>query len=630
MKNRLAMCVSFVVFLLFAHALGQGLTYTEAPMLKERVEAGQLPPVDERLPSNPLIVTPLDAIGNYGGTLERALTGVSDRPGFIAFNRASLLEWGLGEVAVQPGLAESFEIAEEGRVFRFHLRDGLHWSDGQPFTAADLEFYYQAVVLNPELSPTFPGWLTTGGVPGEIVKVDDLTVEFRFAHPYAFFPEMVAFHGMMEYLVVPMHYLSQFHPDYTSEEELAQRVRESGFDDWNQLFSARNEPFTNTELPVMRPWVVTQPFPAGRMIAERNPYYWKVDSAGQQLPYIDRIASSLIEDPNLIGLRAASGELDFQFYRLGFGDMPLFIDGAEQGNYRILRWPSDAGWVNVYTNQTHKDPGIREIMQNIEFRAALSHAINRDEMNELLFSGLGHTGHATANAADPYFVEGAGQTFASYDVERANQLLDSIGLDARDAEGYRLRPDGSRLQLSILTLPINEVPGASDAYELVVHYWNEVGIRTELELVEVSLFFTRAFAGDYDMVGNVTVSLLWNIDPGWWVPINPLGHYWAMAYGQWYATAGEIGEEPTGDIRQLQLLYDQMASTTDTDENIRLGQEIMRIHDENVWIIGTVELPFQPVIVNNDLFNVLEDGIASSRLQYEGFSWLEQVSFTNP
>ena len=617
---------SILVLGLFAFAFAQ---YNEAPMLAERVAAGELPTVEDRLPTNPMVVEPVDQIGRYGGTLRRACTGPADGQCWLTISRASLIEWAPGAAEPLPALAESWDVSEDGSTYTFHLREGLKWSDGQPHTADDWLFYYEAILQNDELSPSFPTWLVVAGEPVVISKIDDTTVEFKFAGPYSLLPSLLAFRGRD--IFTPAHYLSQFHPDYADADELQALVEEGGFENWVQLFQSKwvNGEFLNPDLPVMRAWKVTQAFPADRMIAERNPYYWKVDGEGNQLPYIDFIHADLLSDAQVITLRAASGGIDFQYRHMAFSNAALLIDGQEEGNYRVLRWTPGGGWFALYMNQSHKDPAIRELMQNPDFRQAMSVAIDRDEMNQLLYNGIGTPEQVTASVLDPYHIPGAGQRWLEYDPDLANELLDGIGLDQRDPAGFRLRPDGERLRLSILTYPFETGASSGDAYELVVKYWQAVGVDASMDLVERSLWTTRITAGDSDVGGYTSAGTLWEIDPLWFA-LTANTSYMAPLYGLWYQTGGAEGEEPPPQLRRLQQAYDELKVTIDPDARLALGQEIIRAHDENNWIIGTVKLPFQPVVVSNDLVNVVVDGVASYRLLHEGQTWFEQLAFINP
>ena len=603
--------------------------YNEAPMLAAMVEAGDLPDVAERLPANPMVITPWEEIGNYGGTLNRALVGPADGNGWRTIATDALFEWKMGEATPIPSLAESISVNEDNTIHTVTLREDLKWSDGQPFTADDIVFYYEAVLLREELAAVARNqtWSQVAGIPTEVVKVDDVTVEFRFGAPFALFEQLQAYYG--DEMLMPAHYMSQFHEDFTDADALQAEVEAAGLDNWTQLFIQKYNVFLNPDLPVMNPWKVDVAFPANQMVATRNPYYWKVDTEGNQLPYIDEIVTDLIEEAQAITLRASAGDIDFQYRHIRFSDLALLVENAEANGYQVLRWADTTGWFSLYMNQSHADPVMRELMQNLDFRVGLSHAINRDEMNEILYLGTGEISHAAGLAGDPYFVEGFGQRYLEYDVDLANELLDAAGLSERDSEGFRLRPDGERLTLTISTYPFETGASSVDGYELVANYWEAVGIQTIVDLKERALWTDFVRANEHDVAGYLTASVLWNINPTWYVPTNN-STYWAPLYGAYYSSGGEAGEEPPELYKRLQDLYDELTVTLEPEANLALGQEILRIHDENIFMIGTVKTPFQPVIVNNDLMNVVVDGVADFRLRHEGQSKFYQLSFRNP
>ncbi|MGH3489714.1 MAG: ABC transporter substrate-binding protein [Actinopolymorphaceae bacterium] len=603
----------------------------EAPMLASLVKQGKLPPVAKRLPETPAVVTPLEGIGRYGGTIRMATT-LAPSSRFMIVSREGLVEWEPGKTTVVPGLAESWDVAEGGKVYTFHLRKGARWSDGTPFTADDIMFYYDAVLSNEELTPAFPTWLTVNGKPGTIAKVDDHTFTVSFAAPHGLLLRQLAFRGAFQgAMLLPKHYLSQFHPDHASKDALEAKAKDAGFDGWVDYFVDRNSPATNTDRPVMAPWkVITSKGGTTRAVAERNPYYWKVDTSGNQLPYVDRLVEEVLE-PEVITLRAIGGDIDLQFESVPIGDLPLLADSAEKGGYRVLRWASDAPWIAMYMNQSTKDDVLRDLMQDIDFRAGLSHAIDRDEINKILYGGAGGTRQPCGVPEDDYYVEGTGGRFVDYDVAKANSLLDKVGLDERDGQGFRLRPDGEPLELLITTFTY-EYGGsapATDAYELVKQHWRKVGIKAEFEKIDRTLWSERVTGNAVDIPGYTVAGILWDVDPVWYVPTSAFT-YWAPAYGQWYETGGKDGTEPPEQFRALQRLYDQMVTEIDDQARIELGKQILAAHDENVWMIGTVTTPFTPLIVNSDLMNVLEDAVLSYRLQFTATTGMEQLAYRNP
>jgi peptide/nickel transport system substrate-binding protein len=600
----------------------------EAPALAEQASAGTIPALADRLPKNPSVVTPLTQIGQYGGTFRRAQTSPEGTSDFNHITRASLVEWSLGlDFETLPGLASSWDVNDDATVYTFHLREGIKWSDGEPYTADDIVFYVDSIAKNAELNPAPPTFMSVGGQPADVEKVDDYTVTFTFAQPNGLFPRFLAFQG--DNLNAPKHYLSQFHPDFTDQAAVDKLATDAGFASWVEFFNAKNLGWTNPERPGLGAWYLTQAIAGSstRATLERNPYYWKIDTEGNQLPYADGVVFDIL-DKTAITLRAANGEIDLQYKYLGFQDMPVLTDGQEAGNYTVRQWGLDAPWIAMYMNQSHTDPVLRELMQSIDFRAGLSHAINREEMNEILFLGLGGTQHPCAIPEDPYYVEGYGYAFTEYDVDEANARLDAAGLTEKDGSGLRLRPDGQPLELTILTFVYETGVNASDAYELVKQYWAAVGIQVNIDVQDPTLWQERVTASEMDIAGYTVAGLLWDIDPLWYVPTSRQC-YWAPLFGINYATNGESGEEPPENLKALQDLYDQLVAEADPDARIELGRQILAVHDENVFMIGTVTAPFQPTVVNNALVNVLEVGVHSNRARHEEVTWFEQVSFTN-
>src|SRR5690606_38509029 len=231
-------------------------------------------------------------------------------------------------------------------------------------------------------------------------------------------------------------------PDYVAKDELDAKVKEAGLETWIDLFANKNDKWQNPELPVLSAWKIDKPVGASgnRAVMVRNPYYWKVDPDGKQLPYVDEIVISQVADETAT-LQASNGEIDLQASYIGVNDMPVLAKNAEQGGYKTLRWETGTG-PYLHTNQCHPDPVMRRLMQDVRFRAALSPAINREEMNQVFYRGIGNIDQPVSLPQDPYYVEGSGKTFTEYDPDRSNQLLDEVGLDQRDGDGFRLRPDG--------------------------------------------------------------------------------------------------------------------------------------------------------------------------------------------
>ena len=271
-----------------------GGRFGEAPLLAQRVREGHLPPVSQRLPENPLVIVPPQQHGPYGGTWARFATGPRD-VGIVEarFAYEGLVRWDAMAQKVIPNLAVRWEIADGGRSFTFYLRRGVKWSDGHPFTVDDLIFWYEDVLQNEEITPVVPRDFKRGGQVMGLQKVDDYTVRFTFLEPNGLFIVKLASGRGYEMLRYPAHYMKQFHPQYASLEKLEAMSEAAGFDLWRQLFADMHD-WRNPDIPRLWPWIVVAPPPARPAVLERNPYYWKVDPAGNQLPYIDRMTFEIL------------------------------------------------------------------------------------------------------------------------------------------------------------------------------------------------------------------------------------------------------------------------------------------------------------------------------------------------
>jgi len=609
----------------YQKATGKKITkFNEAPALTDLVKQGKLPPVKKRLPDEIAVVEPVEEIGEYGGTWRKSVTHRGDMMLSARVGYEPLVRWNRSGTEVIPNVAKSWKISDKGKVYTFYLRKGMKWSDGEPFTADDIMFWYKDVLLNKELNPVFPVWLTVGGQQAKLDKIDNYTIRFTFAKPYGLFLEYLAGPNAFNILSYPKHYLKQFHPNYTSKEELDKKVKEAGLNSWYQLFGQKVDLNSNPDLPSIRPWVLKTPDPTTYATAERNPYYWKVDPAGNQLPYIDKLSFSFVQNTENIVLKAVSGEDDMQYQYLSLANYTVLTENAKKGGYQVYLWPS-AEIACFYPNQNVKDPVLRKLFQDRKFRIALSLAINRQEINQIGFLGLGTPHAATSVKGDPYYMEEFTKAYIDYNPKRANELLDEIGLTKRDKDGYRLRPDGKTLAIVINVFPA-ETGMTPDVWELVKKYLEDIGIKTAIKVEDVSLWVTRTTAGESEIAGYATTGMRWDIDPIWYVP-TANNCYWAPLYGVWYATEGKGGEKPIPEILELQQLYDQLKETTNTEQKLKLGRSILKSHAENVWYVGLVNYPY-PIVVKNNFKNVPKEGIVHDwRLASPGYYNPEQFFF---
>ncbi len=583
--------------------------FNEAPELAARVDAGELPPVEARLPADPFVVVPHDRVGVYGGTWRRAFLGPSDMSSVHRLTHEALVRWNEDASEILPNLVRDWDVTPDGREFTFYLREGLRWSDGHPFTTEDLQFWYEDVFQNKDLTPSFAEWLTTEGEPVELEVIDEVTFKMSFPQPYGLFVTRMATFG--NGLLVPKHYAKQFHVNYVAEDELAAMVAEADFEHWYQLYGQRMSEWAVVGRPTLSAWVTETPNSRQNFILSRNPYYWKVDTEGNQLPYIDRIVNDLVQDSEVINLRAVAGEIDMQFRHLTVTNLPVFVDNAATGNYDVRIWRAAIGSdVLLQMSQNHHEPVLGELLRTKEFRQALSVAINREEVNDLVYLGTGVPRQATVIPESTLFEPEFATAWAQYDPDLANQMLDELGLDERNAAGYRLRPDGEVLSLII------EVAGGVfgpwvQVCELVADYWQQVGVRSTVQSLERSYWVERTQGREPQVVvWNMDRALTPLVHPYWWLPQG--SYTGAPLWAQWYNSRGAAGEEPTEEMKRVMELYDMAKATADVEEQTAYGKEMMRIHSEQVWNIGVVGLNPGAMaigVVKNYFHNVPEVGL---------------------
>lgn len=577
----------------------KGRAFTQSPILDDRVARGEIPPVSERLPENPLVVVPPEQLGPYGGIWTRLGDGPKD-VGIVEARLAyeGLVRWDAMGREVVPNLAVRWAVEDSAKTFTFWLRKGIKWSDGHPFTAEDIKFWYEDVLLNSELTPVIPRDFKRDGEVMGFEKVDDYTVRFTFVSPNGLFMHQMASGRGYEMAARPKHYMQQFHAKYRPKEELITRAQARGFDLWSKLFNDSAD-WRNTDMPRLWPWVVTEPPPAMPSKLERNPYYWKVDPEGRQLPYIDGMSFDIF-DAETINFKAINGEMGMQSRHLMFKNYPLFMEGREKGGYRVLKWQNATMGANVISlNQNHPDPYMKSLIQDRRFRIALSHAINRDELNEADFFGIATPRQAAPNPTSPFYDPEFEKIYTEYDPALASRMLDEMGLTEKTRDGLRLRPDGSPIAIRLETTSLN-----NRVLELISRYWTAVGIRTEIKEEARQLFYERKKGSLHD--GGI-----WGgangqfpiLDPRFHIPFSDESIQ-AVDYARWYRTDGLRGETPPPAIREAIELYRRVEKAPTFEEQKRLYSKILDLNKKHLWVIGTIGQIPSIFLVRNDFKNV--------------------------
>ncbi|MBN1431079.1 MAG: ABC transporter substrate-binding protein [Anaerolineae bacterium] len=603
--------------------------FSEAPTLATLVAAGTLPPVEDRLPDpeDLMVIKPLHEIGQYGGTWRRAFTGPADHEnGNRIVSMDKILHFDYTGATIMPSLAKDWSVSDDGKTITITLRKGVKWSDGEPLTADDFIFWFEDIYSDPTIVPTpFPE-MQINGKPCVMKKVDDLTVAFEFPEPYAFFVYQLAgstgigagfaTRGAFQNWgggYCPAHYLKQFLPKYSSEEEVNKKAKDEGFDDWVAYLKNRYSWALNPEVPTMTPWTTVSPLNTPTWSMTRNPYFWAVDTDGNQLPYIDEITMALAENTEVANLRAIAGEYDIQERHMGLANLPVFLENAEKGNYTIHLDPAFNGsdatlhLGNAYTG----DPEIAKWIKNKDFRHALSMGIDRDQLNEALWLGVGTPG-STAPSPDTIYSPGPewNTKWCTLDVEQANQILDGLGLDKKDGDGYRLRTDnGERLRLEMITAGGQFIP-YTKVGEMIREQWKAIGIDVEIKEMERNLAFGMSANDEHQIIlwANDGSEMLY-LFARHAIPVDPGECHMGMAFAKWYASNGSQGTKP--DDPEMLHVFDLYREAFGLDEagQIENAKEIWKIVVEQQWSIGTVgQSPaFMGLrIVKNNMGNVPE------------------------
>ena len=609
----------------------QDTTYNEAPMLAELVAAGELPPVDERLPPEPLVIEPVEAVGEYGGTWR--MLDENNRLGFTSMTTGveGLMKWNRDASGFRPNVLDTIEWNEDATELTVHFREGIRWSDGEPLTVNDYLFWWNDMVLNEDV-PLDPASGTV--VNGEIMtleKIDDYTMKYTFAASNPLFLEV---HSRGPWnsaqALVPAHYMEQFHPAYNS-----------AVTDTTELMNRYNSEtrLHYPDMPTLGPWRVTEYIADQIVLLERNPYYWKVDTEGNQLPYIDNIqveiASGAVSEQ--VVLKALAGELDMQVRDVSLQDVPLILENAEAGDYRVIMWDrGDFAWPWLMLFYDLADDGLEDLMYTQSFRQALSHAINRDRINQVTALGLATPRQFSMNPEASEFQSEAGQafyqewanSFIEYNPELAGSLLDEAGVVDADGDGWRDRPDGTTLEIPITMFP--DDPKVTQSLELIEQDWEAVGINVVINIKTWEEYSAANEAGE-------VVVFAWPSAAGWgllsapsvWAPVE--GVEWAMGgmrLGQYYQTAGVEGVAPREGsmLERLQDAYTAaLATTTEEDRDAALLAAYQIHLEDGPLTIGTIGQHPSPVIVKNNFHNVPEVGlVASWDLGYPGTADPEQ------
>lgn len=593
--------------------------YSESPMLAKQVKAGKLPKIKDRLPDEPVVVRPGMLVdskfvdmkpGKFGGTLQLP----QETPDFdphIFLGTIEPMLWAPNafdyDRGIEGNVVAGWEPNSDGTVFTFHMRKGLRWSDGELVTTEDVRFAFEDILYDDKVTSVFPDYLRARGqldqAPAKVEVIDDLTFSLTFDAPYGTFPAQIAIAQWRTYadIIKPRHYLEQFHGKYASKKKLAEVMRAEDVPEgeWPTLLNAKQmtsvigvgQDVSNEAMmghPSLAPWLMTQS-QGGVFRYERNPYYFKIDTAGNQLPYIDRLRSQVVQDKETLTSRALFGEFDYLGERATLRQLPLIARKAEKGEIkmhvaRMHRLP-----INFALNLTYPDEVFRQVARDVRFRRALDLAINRQEIIDTFY--LGKFARPAKDISP-----------GVYDVDEANRILDDMGMDKKDSDGFRLGPDGKRFRISF------EIADQSEDHlpmgELIAEYWKKVGVFTTLRQLDLTV------AGERQEANEIQATAVWMHREIWpsagWDDYLPI-FYWGPLWHQWYESGGKDGEEPIPEVKELYEIHGEFMSAEVASPEFKAALEkIHKTYRDNVWAFSPVEHSYYPTFWTSRVSNVPE------------------------
>ncbi len=599
---------------------------SEPPTLASKVAAGTLPAVDARLPQMAMVVGGRENIGVYGGEVRQihfdtvwsvdTYDWLSDR--MVQFSDLDLR-------TIIPTMLESWEAAEDGTTYTLHMRKGMKWSNGEPLTTEDVEFWWNDWATVEGL-----GWVGAAfaGIQNQwatIETVDDYTFRVKYDYPFGIFIHVLTRHPggyPGEGPFFPKHFLKNYHINYAGKEALDKMMAELKVETWENVMNRYTGwglnvwqfPEYAKDFPTLSPWIpVTYPS-EGLILFDRNPYYWKVDLVGNQLPYIDNLRLDYLSDTETMLLKMIGGELDWVgMHDVTVAKYPLYKENEEKGKYIVgdyLSCMTDR--YTLYPRHTQpQDPVLEQLVNHPNFVRALSVAIDREEINESLFYGLARMGQLAPMPNSKYYKEKYGTAWAQYDPALANKLLDEMGLDKRDSAGYRLRPDGKRLSYAIEHPGIRVGASVHEFTEMVCTYWREIGIDATTKEIDESLYNERMLADEVQCGiwhADRCTDMLLPVQMQWYVPTNDAQQGGASAAWQrWYTARDKTAEgiiEPPEEIKQLFAWVDEMRVVVDEEERVKIGQKIFDYLADKPLSIGVVLESPCPLIANKNMRNL--------------------------
>lgn len=610
--------------------------FSESPMTKDMVSAGTLKAVEERIPGEGQVFTEqVPSVGSYGGSIKIPLTKAG-------WSTGKLIEEGLfrfkEDGSVEPNVAMGYDVNEDATVYTIYLRKGMKWSDGVDFTAEDCVFFYNHLCLPETFGKSLWGCFravnpqTGEDTKAKVEKVDDQTFTVTFDYPKANFIEQLCIDA--KWFFTPAHYQMTIMPEFIGEEAAAKKAAEMGFSDTTAMLKATGYGFWNVPgEPTLNPYILSTETGKNNVEGDyyeflRNPYYWKVDQENNQLPYIDKIEYTKIADNDQALIKVLSGDVTLTT-DIAWKDIETIKENEDKAGYVIDQWHNAlwaSGDTQLQLNQTVNDADLKTLFQSKEFRQALSVCVDRKEVASLLTNGISEP----QQAAPPEGTLGASkewtEKWTDYNVDEAKKLLEGLGL-VMGSDGYYDFAGGKDLVLNITT---STDSGADASYQILKKYFDAAGIKTTFKPIALDLFNNNIASNDYEVVlGPVAPAECVNImlRPDTIVPMRTYYAAWYGKTGAWQVSGGKEGEEPTGDLKKLCELYTKLNSEVNTDKRKEIALEMMKLHQDNLWILGYMSSPTTLIVADKKLKNFPEESIFCDEYRGLGLAHIYQCYF---
>lgn len=606
----------------------------EAPILAAQVASGALVKLEDRLPvQKDVMIADMESLGAYGDAITFTFRGKDDQ-----WTTGKITEEGLfrftSEGLLEPNVAKGFSVNENSTEFIIYLREGMKWSDGMPFTSEDVHFFYHHMLKKKSFGKSL--WdcfystnpVTKVRTEANLEKIDDYSFKVTFTDPSPSFLENLAING--KWLFAPKHYYVNILPEFIGEEAAAKKAKEMGYKDATAMGKETGYYYWNVVgRPTLRPWVASNSVDSDLHVWKRNPYFWKTDSEGRQLPYVDELRYVRISDPSQTTLKAMAGETDIAF-GLDWGNIVALKQNEARSNYKLLTWPTTK-WAHtaaaLQLNQTVENPKVRALFQSKDFRQALSIAADREEMAVLVADGFSVPAQSSpAKGAMGYDPDWTAK-WTEYNPAKAKQLLEGLGM-VMGSDGYYNFADGTDFILEILTH--NDTSATARAAELLTEkYFKNIGIKATFGVRDRSLIDDMLISNKIQaIISPVSPAETFNIAlrPDTLVPVRNYSA-WYGTYGDWYANNGQKGLEPTGDMLKLIDLYREMLSSTNKQAIDKIALQMLELHKENIWEIGYLSDVPLLLSVSNELANFSENEVYCDEFRGLGVAHIYECYF---